>query len=172
MMRLLTALSTMVHKGYSLSPIGDSRIRSYGRIAHSLSVALIFLLGLAGLIQQIKRVATEPDRSAHVFANYLVENLSSDVVIESWEWEIDALADLTYHHPTNVWVDRYTAVLQFGERLEGKYEPGAFQPDFLVDGYFSKWTGIYKEYLDSGCCTLVFSYGIYDLYEIKERQGN
>ena len=64
------------------------------------------------------------------FADYLRRNVGPRAVVESWEWEIDTLADLNYHHPTNDWVDAYTALLQFGEPLPRRDDPFQYSPDY------------------------------------------
>ena len=86
--------------------------------------------------------------------------MSSLVLIEPWEWEIDAKTDLTYHHPTSDWVDKFTAVLRFGDNLEASYDPFEHQPDYLIDGPMSKWRGLYAPYLADGGCTLAFGAGV------------
>ncbi|MFC2023725.1 ArnT family glycosyltransferase [Chloroflexota bacterium] len=133
--------------------------------------ALLLLVGLVAtglaLSNQIRRIVASPIVSAQDFARYLDANIESGALVESWEWELDALVDLTYHHPTNDWVDRKTAVLQFGDKepQEG-YPLLSYEPDYLIDGPFSKWTGLYAQSIDAGCCTLVRTNGPYDLYEL------
>ena len=65
-------------------------------------------------------------------------------VIESWEWELDILVDAKFHHPTNDRVDRYTAAIYFREPVDRPYDLSAHAPSYLVDGFFSKSTGIYE----------------------------
>ncbi len=135
-----------------------------------LALAAWLLVGgswaAVGLGQQVRLVLQAPDTSAQEFAQGLLRATEPDAVIESWEWEIDALAARTYHHPTNAWVDRYTALTQFGRALTEAYDPAVFRPDYIVDGPFSQRTGIYQAYLESGCCTLAFHTGRYDLYRV------
>jgi hypothetical protein len=133
-----------------------------------LFLAVTLIWGAWGLIGQIKLVLFHNDPAPHLLADYLREHVPSDAVIESWEWEIDALApELTYHHPTNEWVDRKTAELQFGDVLDEKYDPAAFLPDYLIDGPFSKSTGIYNDFLADNCCFPVIAIGNYTLYEVR-----
>jgi hypothetical protein len=40
-------------------------------------------------------------------------------------------------------------------------------PDYLIDGPFSKWTGLYHKALAEDCCTLITQIGSYDLYSVK-----
>lgn len=121
--------------------------------------------------RQIQRILLHADSSPQLFAEYLRKNIPSDAVVESWEWEIDALTPgWTYHHPTNDWVDRKTAETQFGEVFSDKYGPLAFNPAYLIDGPFSKFTELYSDAISGGCCTRVIDIGSYTLYEIKNEE--
>ncbi len=141
--------------------------RTWQRATAGLFVGAIALAGTIGVAQQIGRVIDTPDRSAQQLAAYLIDHVKDGEVIESWEWEIDVLADRTYHHPTNDWVDKYTAVIQLHEPLATAYDPMVYQPAYLIDGPFSKWTGLYKPILANDCCTKLATFGSYDVYAIK-----
>ena len=130
-----------------------------------------FLISLSwagkGLLGQVQRLNENADTSPQMFSEYLNKNIAEGSVIESWEWEIDLLTpELAYHHPTNDWVDRETARIQFGERSDAMYDPSAIHPDYLIVGPFAKWTGIYSNFLSSGCCIHVTTVGKYSLYEV------
>lgn len=125
------------------------------------------LWGMSVGLKQIQRIIFAPEPYPQQFAEYLRWHISSNEVIESWEWELDALTpDLTYHHPTNDLVDRKTAELQFGEEFNEKYDFFVFNPSYLIDGPFSKWTGLYVEQLSDGCCVKVTDVGDYTLYKV------
>lgn len=141
--------------------------RRAARWAAAVLVAATTLWGVAGLAGQAATLIAEPNRSPQQFAQILLDTVGPDQIVESWEWELDVLADLSYHHPTNDWVDRFTAVTQFGETLDVIYDPGQHRPAFLIDGPFSKWTGIYRPALDAGCCALIARSGQYDLYRFQ-----
>ena len=149
---------------------GSSLQRPGRRAAQWAAAVLIVamtLWGVAGLTGQAAHLIAEPNRSPQQFAQVLLDTVGLDQIVESWEWELDVLADLRYHHPTNDWVDRFTAVTQFGETLDVVYDPGLYRPDFIIDGPFSKWTGIYRPALEGGCCALVARAGQYDLYQYR-----
>jgi 4-amino-4-deoxy-L-arabinose transferase-like glycosyltransferase len=130
------------------------------------AVAVIIASG-AGLTLQFMRVLAAPDRSAQEFAAYLLQHTEPQQVIESWEWELDVWADRNYHHPTNDWVDQYTAVTQFHEPNVHLYNAMEHKPAYLVNGPFSKWTGIYSDTLAGGCCQPIMTIGPYDLYAVE-----
>jgi hypothetical protein len=133
-------------------------------------VSLLLVSTLWGIwvgLNQVKRIVLAPEPYPQQFADYLHAHIQPEEVIESWEWEIDALTpDLTYHHPTNELVDRKTAELQFGDEFNEKYDFFVFNPSYLIDGPFSKWTGMYVEPLANGCCEKVTESGDYTLYKV------
>ncbi|HMR98871.1 MAG TPA: glycosyltransferase family 39 protein [Anaerolineales bacterium] len=137
--------------------------------------SLFLLAGFAwagnSLFQQVRDIDVRYDATPEKFADYIVQNLPADAVIESWEWEIDLLTpDHTYHHPANRWVDLKTAETQFGETTGETYDPMAYHPEYLIDGPFSKWTGMYTEFLAGGCCVSVVTVENYTLYKINYRE--
>lgn len=118
-------------------------------------------------LNQIQRIVFAPEPYPQQFATYLQDHIQPGEVIESWEWEIDALTpDLTYHHPTNDLVDRKTAELQFGDEFNEKYNFFVFNPSYLIDGPFSKLTSMYVEPLANGCCEKITEAGDYTLYKV------
>jgi 4-amino-4-deoxy-L-arabinose transferase-like glycosyltransferase len=141
------------------------------RLSRWGAITLMGLTAIAasvGLARQIQHILLKPDESPQQLAAYMQANIPTQAVVESWEWEIDVLTKNTFHHPTNIWVDRYTAVLHFNEPLVETYNPFANHPAYLLDGPFSKWTGVYQAYLQSNCCKLVSSFGQYDLYRVQQ----
>jgi hypothetical protein len=47
------------------------------------------------------------------------------------------------------------------------YDFEQHHPDYIINGPFSKWTGLYPPGYLSQECTLVVSIGEYDLYEVN-----
>lgn len=138
-----------------------------GRVVVAIFLAIVVLFGIIDLRIQIKSVAFYRDISAFQFADYLKSAVSPEDVIESWEWQIDALTpSLTYHHPTNVWVDRKTAEIHFDVPITDTYNLFEYKPSYLIDGPFSKSTDMYTAGIAGGCCVEVFSAGDYTLYQV------
>jgi hypothetical protein len=146
------------------------RLEAYVRGGAVLLIAAILLAGIWGFIQQVRDIVAEPDTSLQRFAEYLEDNVSPQAVTESVDWQVDVVTEHTYHHPTNDWIDRFTSVLQFGEDMEVTYDPFEYQPDYLIDGSWSKWMGLYAPHLANGCCTLVVSIDSYDLYRVNAQR--
>ena len=103
--------------------VPGGRGQTWLRAPAAILLGLTLAVGLVGLTERLVPLFSEPDQTPQRFADYLRRNVGPRAVVESWEWEIDTLADLNYHHPTNDWVDAYTALLQFGEPLPRRYDP-------------------------------------------------
>jgi hypothetical protein len=156
---------------------GGNRIPTAGRremicvrAGTLLLVTAILVGGIGGFTQRVRSIVAKPDMSLQRFAHYIRDNVSPQVVIESGDWQVDVVTEHIYHHPTNDWVDRFTSVLQFGEDIEVTYDPFECQPDYLIDGPWSKWMGLYTPHLADGCCTLEVSIGSYDLYRVNAQR--
>jgi len=149
----------------------DSAGYSWQQYLREFATAFLLLLstlwGFSVEVNQVQRIVFAPEPYPQQFADYLHAHIRPDEVIESWEWEIDALTpNLIYHHPTNDLVDRKTAEIQFGEEFKKQYDFFVFNPSYLIDGPFSKWTGMYEEPLANGCCLKVTDVGDYTLYQV------
>lgn len=168
-----------VFSGYAILKIKDSapflrdRFPNLSRSIHLDRLAIgayltaVILFTAFGFISQVRNIVRDPDISAFRFADYLESTVSSGEVVESWEWQIDALApSLTYHHPTNIWVDRKTAEIHFDTPVSESYDALEYNPSYLIDGPFSKFTEMYNADLLNGCCVEVFSSGEYTLYQV------
>ncbi len=141
------------------------------RIVLSILLAGLTVWAGSGLFNQIRNIDARYDDSPQKFAKAVDQIVPVGAVIESWEWEIDLLApDQVYHHPTNDWVDLKTAETQFGEAPSGTYDALASQPEYLIEGPFSKWTEMYSHLLAGGCCEPVVTIGNYTLYKVKPQK--
>ncbi len=141
--------------------------RSYLRVTVLLLVAAILIGGILDGAYQVRLILASPDTSLQSFADYLRHHISPQAVVESWEWQIDPLVDLAYHHPPNSLVDQLTAIDRYHEDIEINYDPFEHHPDYLIDGPWSKAWDLYTPYLAAGCCTQVLSIDTYDLYKVK-----
>jgi 4-amino-4-deoxy-L-arabinose transferase-like glycosyltransferase len=143
------------------------------RAASALVLVLVAGWMIASGFGTIGSVLQSQDESYFQFARYVNDVVPSSAVVESWEWELDLVADLQYHHPptsvTNavtrrLWVD--------GSESEIDYDFQRFAPDYLIVGSFAKATGLYPpDFLEHGC-TLVGSIGEYDLYRVNRGATN
>lgn len=130
-------------------------------------VGIFVIATVVGLGGNVRQITARPDTSLQQFAEYLSRNVPPEAVVESWEWQIDPLVNLNFHHPTNDWVDRMTAWLTFGKAPEQEYIFSEYSPQFLIDGPFSIDTGIYQQALQTGNFVLLYSLHPYYLYRVK-----
>ena len=134
-------------------------------------VALLAAYVAAHGLNRLRDLTSTPDTAAQDFAATLQRLVGPADVVESWEWQLDVLTDRQVHHPPNVLVDRHTGRIFFGAPVDTRYDWREWSPAFLVDGPFSKFTGVYGPELANGCCALVESHGPYDLYRVSPAAG-
>ena len=79
------------------------------------------------------------------------------------------LTDTNFHYPTNDWVDRFTAERFGGVPVGIPYPLRDAKPEYLIDGPFSKFTGVYAPALAGGCCELLVRQGPYGVYRVRWR---
>jgi 4-amino-4-deoxy-L-arabinose transferase-like glycosyltransferase len=144
--------------------IGKGSALAWGR---NLLVAAIVIGTLYAFGVQLVTLFSEPDKSAQEFAGYLEAHIEDGAVVESWEWQLDILADVNYHHPPNDLVDKQTAYIHYGDEFVTNYNPFYYQPEYLIIGPFSKGMTLYSQYIQAGCCELVYQSGDYDLYKVN-----
>lgn len=92
---------------------------------------------------------------------------AAGALVETWEWPLAVLTRAPLHFPTNDWVDRYTAQTFARVPIETPYDWGDLGPSYLVDGPFSKFTGLYAPMLKDGCCDRLLTTGPYDVYRVR-----
>jgi hypothetical protein len=139
----------------------------------ALGLVGVFTIAVVlGLGENVKRITAAPDTTLQRFAEYLSQNVPSDAVVESWEWQIDPLVDLTFHHPTNGWVDRMTLYLTFGETPRESYDVWRQRPEYILVGSFSEDTNLYTHVLESGCCKMIYADDPYYLYLVNQAESD
>lgn len=132
-------------------------------------VALGALILVAFLGHFSPALAVGPERPAAAMAAYIERNLPRTALIETWEWELDALgAHTNYHHPHQRYV--YEATYQQSRQLpfDLSYDILQAAPDYLLTGPFSSYTGLYSPELIAAYFTLETEIGPYRLYR-RER---
>jgi len=153
----------------ALAPLRRTGTRRHQlRIAFALALLLITGWMIASGYSVIRSVLGNRDESYFLFARYLDETIPPSAIVESWEWELDLITDLRYHHPptsvTNavthrLWVD--------GSEDKTVYDFRQFEPDYLIVGRFARWTELYPPDFLEHKCALVKSIGDYDLYRVN-----
>lgn len=126
----------------------------------------IILLALMALASNLLPILREPPATdVQDAAAYIAQNIPSDAVIETWEWELDALSGhWQMHHPPQQYL--FLAIRQFARDLPFAlgYNPLAGDPDYIVLGRMSDWTNLYSDTVIRQHFTPVASFGIYRIY--------
>lgn len=148
--------------------------RSKGWVSHdALPVGLASILVLqilSGVAVNTHGLLRTGDDSPQRFAAMVERDVEPRANVESVEWEIDFLTGQSHHHPPKaVELDGIAkATRARATPAIDTYEvPPATQ--YIIDGPFSKQTGMYRRELASGNFQLVGTVGGYDLY--RRRQG-
>lgn len=155
----------------ALLPIWSARliydtIRSSGMWVRGVVAIAVVTLLTYNSYPLLNGIFGPQDHSAAAFSTYLNEHIPSDAVVESWEWNLDVTASQQFHHPPSLVLYQAIDLMQRGEQLPpDAYDPAVGQAEYLIDGPFSSWTGIYRSYVEQYGEHLV-SYGPYTLYRI------
>ncbi len=137
--------------------------RSALSLALIVSVGIIIITSLQG---RIDNILTTSDTSAIQFANYIDSNVADKEAIESFEPEIVFYSARLYHQPSLGVLISAIRHVQFGEAYTHRFVKEE-AVHYLVNGPFAKWTEYYSETLKKNNWDLVYSYGQYDLYQLK-----
>jgi hypothetical protein len=113
----------------------------------------------------------EGNDAAMQMAHFIDKQIPPQAVIESWDWELDALTGhWKFHHPS-VALEYLAARQRFMEHIDFNlgYDPLQADPDYLVEGPFSDWTKIYDTRLVQEQFILLTEIGPYRLYGRSRR---
>ncbi len=126
----------------------QSRLQTRGfRIRQQFMVPALVLGAVASIAATAAPLVgqTTPDHAAEM-GRYIEANVPESSVIESWEWEVDALSGhWAVHHPP-----QYMLLIATRQRflLDGTfrlhYDALQADPDYLLAGPFSNWTHLYE----------------------------
>jgi len=143
----------------------SGRWPSFARLAYT--IAVVGLAFIAILVNICPVLWFKQDYQAQQMANYISAEIPRDAVIESWEWELDALSShWEYHHPHQRYL--FLAIRQlFHEQkpFDLDYDLLQADPDYLVAGPFSDWTRIYESELVETSFTEIAEIGAYRIYK-------
>lgn len=155
--KVLSSLDLRPRSLHTLKPVDSS----------AFFVVLILFSALGrGLIGQVYKLQAEATTAPQDFAALVEQVVPETAIIESWEWEIDTLAQRTFHHPPAA-VDE-AAVLQnkLGQGYDYDYDWQALGSEYLIVGPFAKNFELYEPDIELGCCVLLGEVGDYELYRV------
>jgi 4-amino-4-deoxy-L-arabinose transferase-like glycosyltransferase len=136
-------------------------IEQYGNLA-----ALVCLVIIVVFTNGYPLIRGQGDNTAQQVANYIRAEIPPEAVIESWEWELDALSShWNFHHPDiryQFLADRQ----RFHEQkpFDLNYDTLQADPDYLITGPFSDWTTVYNAQVVNANFTKLAEIGLYRIY--------
>jgi hypothetical protein len=159
----------MVRSWQSQPVIGGTFIRELRPVQICVALLAVGVLIIASyqLTLRVQDFFTPADTSAADFVAYMDRTVTPDARVATWEWQLTILTRRVFVRPETAWLDRYTEVIFAGMPLSQTYRLPLDQLDYVIDGPFSKWTGLYQTDLNAGCCERVGSVGPYDLLQVK-----
>lgn len=128
--------------------------------------AVMALSICSGIAQNGLAIVRARDDSPQRFAELVERYVPPNAVVEASDWEIKFLTDRSYHHPPATLINEGVAVVFLGRPPESvQWYQVPSSATYLVDGPFSRLTGIYRVALEGGAFQRIASYGEYDLYQ-------
>jgi 4-amino-4-deoxy-L-arabinose transferase-like glycosyltransferase len=137
-------------------------------LARAGSGVLVIAVLLTPTIHALGGRAHDPGA---LMAAYIDAKVPRGVVIESWEWQIDAIsAHRMFRHPDHMtMLKAISAQFIVGADSDLNYPIEEPEPTYLLVGPFGAWTGIYAGWLGSGGYQEIHREGPYILYAAKDR---
>ncbi len=112
------------------------------------------------------RIFGKQDTSHQQIVAYLRQNIPADALIASWEWNLDSEAPQQFVHPPPLVMYQVIDMMQEGQRApRDLYDPAPPTPDYIIDGPFSNWTGIFRQPIAARAVP-VTRIGNYTLYKV------
>lgn len=133
----------------------------------ALAAALTILALSVNLYSALNYQALDGGQAA---AAYIDANIPPDALIETWEWQLDALTQHSaYHHPHQRYL--FEAIRQFSHEQRAfdlDYDLLQADPDYLIIGTFGKCTGIYTAAAVTTSFVPIAEIGDYLIYQRQQ----
>jgi hypothetical protein len=133
------------------------------RMLPSIAIAAALLLQVVRSVPELTEGASVAPQQT---ADFIGRNIPRDAVIETWEWELDALSGhWQYHHPHQRYL--FEAIRQSSHEqrpFDLRYDALQANPDYLVAGPFSDWTRLYDQAVVEANFKLLTQIGPYRVY--------
>lgn len=128
---------------------------------------ILILMGAALLINGIHIAIYSHDHLAIDVGQYINQTIPRDAIIESWEWELDALTEhRRFHHPHQRYL--FLAIRQFShghKAFDLGYDTLEADPDYLISGPYSEWIHIYNPLTIQRSFQPIAHIGAYTIYQ-------
>jgi len=132
---------------------------------YAITVAAVALIAFG--VNTWPVLANHGDSAPEQVARYIDAHVPPQAVIETWDWELDALTThWQFHHPPadlEYQADRQLFMDRSGFNLG--YDGLQADPDYLVVGPFSDWTNIYAAQMLQQQFVLLTQIGPYRVYQ-------
>jgi 4-amino-4-deoxy-L-arabinose transferase-like glycosyltransferase len=143
--------------------VEERRLNS--RPGYRLALACLAIGAGVGNLLPILRF--NQDMRVQAAADYIRNHVPASAVVETWEWELDALSGhWAFHHPHQRYL--FLAIRQFSHERQPfalGYDALQADPDYLITGPFSDWTHLYDPQVVAEHFTEVAHIGAYRIYE-------
>jgi 4-amino-4-deoxy-L-arabinose transferase-like glycosyltransferase len=152
---------------YGVLPWAVERLRRWPAVAgraYGLVVAGLALAALSSNLEPLRRCPAHSD--AEDVGAYIRASIPPPAVIESFDWEVDALSShWNYHHPPQSYLTESIRQMAVGEAFDLRYDVLQADPDYLLTGPFSDWVRIYDSDVTRKNFRRVASFGPYAVLE-------
>jgi 4-amino-4-deoxy-L-arabinose transferase-like glycosyltransferase len=148
------------------------RFRRDGRATPAWRVAAVAVLAMALLWQArvwTAHVLAPPETGFVAMRDFVRREVPPDAMVESWEWEFMAEPHPRFSRPgVDVMFEVTRYVMRQQPAPSDLYDPLARRPDYLLQGPFGGWTGIYRELIERPTTGVVAHFGSYRLYSLGD----
>jgi 4-amino-4-deoxy-L-arabinose transferase-like glycosyltransferase len=146
---------------------------SFGLNAEALSWVMLIWLAvmiLFPLAETVSEIVSPGFSAPQAMADYMNENISQDMLVETWEPEMGFLTDHNYHFPpAELLAVAVSQASLGGPPVSNAYDfVRAEQPAYVLVGPFGRGVDLYPADLLASQYRLVTEVGGYELYELAK----
>ena len=161
---------------HCLITLGRRLLPASRRHAAAILTALVLVVPLAmSALPWSRGLVRPPADGFEKMRSYLKTQVPAGALVESWEWSFSLDARQRIRHPDNrdVWTAT-RAVYTQKVTPTPLYNTRQPWPDYVLEGPFSSWTGIYRELIaERGRQVAVFEpYALYRISPLAVSRGN
>jgi 4-amino-4-deoxy-L-arabinose transferase-like glycosyltransferase len=116
-----------------------------------------------------REILAPEDRGYAAVTSWIVGNVAPGSTVETWEAELMLDDRLRFSYPGLRTMYEATSIVMGGRSAPRSldYAPLHASPQWLVQGRFGGWTGVYSKVIASGPLTKVVQFGEYAVYRVE-----
>jgi hypothetical protein len=134
-------------------------------------LSLGFALGIITGAEVALRIATPRWTGMASMERVLETQLPPSARIESWDWQVGLATPERFQRQTLAEVYRVTGHIMRREPLPSASLAGRPCAEYLLEGPFSTWTGIYRPLHERGVTRRLVAHGDYQLFRVLDGAG-